>query len=74
MNVILLQVFVSLMLVAGAVALFVYTVRSRTLEHGERLSLTPLEDDALPEPASPKFPQIAAPAPGVSPVSRPGDP
>ncbi len=40
-----LQVFVSLMLVAGSVVLFVYTVRSRTLEHVDRLALAPLEDD-----------------------------
>lgn len=52
MTIIVLQVFVSLMLVAGAIALFVFTVRSRTLEHADRLSLAPLEDD-LPQPAAP---------------------
>lgn len=46
MSVIVLQVFVSLMLVVGSVVLFVWTVRSRTLEHADRLSLAPLEDDA----------------------------
>ena len=45
MNVIVLQVFVSLMLVAGSVVLFVFTVRSRTLEHADRLALAPLEED-----------------------------
>ena len=50
MSVIVLQVFVSLMLVAGSVVLFVWTVRGRTLEHSERLSLAPLEDDAAPPP------------------------
>ena len=45
MSVIVLQVFVSLMLVVGALVLFVWTVRSRTLDHADRLSLTPLEDD-----------------------------
>ena len=45
MSVIVLQVFVSLMLVVGSVVLFVWMVRSRTLEHSERLSLKPLEDD-----------------------------
>lgn len=49
MNVISLQVFVSLMLVVGAVVLFVWTVRSRTLDHADRLSLAPLEDDAQPK-------------------------
>ena len=45
MNVIILQVFVSLMLVAGFIVLYIFTVRSRTLEHADRLSLAPLEDD-----------------------------
>lgn len=45
MSVMLLQVFVSLMLVVGSVVLFVWTVKSRTLEHADRLSLAPLEDD-----------------------------
>lgn len=45
MSVIALQVFVSLMLVTAAVVLFVWTVRSRTLEHADRLSLAPLEDE-----------------------------
>jgi hypothetical protein len=51
-SIIVMQVFVSLMLVAGSVALFVFTVRSRTLEHADRLSLAPLEED-LPALASP---------------------
>lgn len=46
MSVIVLQVFVSLMLVVGALVLFVWTVKSRTLDHADRLSLTPLEDDS----------------------------
>jgi len=45
MNVMVLQVFVSLMLVLSSVVLFVFTVKSRTFEHADRLSLTPLEDD-----------------------------
>lgn len=45
MIVIVMQVFVSLMLVAGAVVLFVFTVRARTLEHSDRLALAPLERD-----------------------------
>lgn len=50
MTVLLLQVFVSLMLVAGALAFFVWVVRGRTLEHSDRLSLMPLDDDAPPAP------------------------
>ena len=75
MNIILLQVFVSLMLVAGSVALFIYTVRSRTLEHADRLSLAPLEDDARPEASkSPLSPLAGSTVPPVdSPVRGPGD-
>lgn len=65
MNVIVLQVFVSLMLVAGSVLLFIYTVRSRTLEHADRLSLAPLEEDirsAEPLSQSPKSPQSKQPS------------
>ncbi len=50
MSVIFLQVFVSLMLVAGSATLFVFTIRARTFEHADRLSLAPLEDDAPPSP------------------------
>ncbi len=45
MNVLALEIFVSLILVAAAVVLFVATVRARTLEHADRLALAPLEDD-----------------------------
>ena len=45
MNVLVLQVFVSLMLVAGSVVLFAYSVRQRDHEHADRLSLVPLEDE-----------------------------
>lgn len=51
MSVIALQVFVSLMLVAGSVTLFVFSVRQRDYEHLDRLSLAPLDDDA-PAPSS----------------------
>jgi nitrogen fixation-related uncharacterized protein len=45
MIVIALEVFVSLMLVAGSILLFIWTVRSRTLEHSDRMALAPLHDD-----------------------------
>ncbi len=51
MNVLVLQVFVSLMLVASSVLLFAYSVRHRDHEHADRLSLFPLEDDSA-RPAS----------------------
>ena len=53
MSVVVLQVFVSLMLVASSVLLFLVSVRQRDHEHADRLSLIPLEDDAA-SPASHK--------------------
>ena len=50
MNVILLQVFVSLMLVAGSVLLFAVSIRDGDHEHADRLSLLPLEDDSAVAP------------------------
>ncbi len=58
MSVMVLQVFVSLMLVVGSVVLFVFTVKARTFEHADRLSLTPLDEDQIsaqpkPQPSNP---------------------
>ena len=56
MNVIVLQVFVSLMLVVGSLVLFVWTVRAGTLDHADRLSLAPL-DEAKPAANPPQQPK-----------------
>ena len=45
MNVLSLQVFVSLMLVLGAVVALLYSVKLADHEHADRLSLLPLDDD-----------------------------
>ena len=45
MEIVTLQVFVSLMLVVGSVLLFAFTIRQRSLEHADRLALLPLQDD-----------------------------
>ena len=45
MDVIPMQVFVTLLLVLGGVLLFVFSVRKRTFEHSDRLALLPLEKD-----------------------------
>jgi hypothetical protein len=45
MEVLILQVFVSLILVVGALLLFGFTMRQRDHEHADRLSLLPLEDE-----------------------------
>lgn len=66
MSVMVLQVFVSLMLVLSSVVLFIFTVKSRTFEHSERLSLTPLESDDLSLPGKP----LGSPPPQHE---RPGD-
>ncbi len=50
MNVLVLPVFVSLVLVAGAVLALLYSVKQGDHEHAERLSLLPLEDDASDAP------------------------
>ena len=50
MNVIVLQVFVSLLLVLGSVVMFLVSVRQRDAEHADRLSLTPLEEDSACKP------------------------
>ncbi len=54
MNVLTLQVFVSLMLVASSVLLFAYSVRHRDHEHADRLSLFPLEDDSARSASAPE--------------------
>lgn len=46
MDVVILQVFVSLGLVVGSVLLFVFTWRQRDFEHADRLALLPLADDS----------------------------
>jgi hypothetical protein len=46
MGAIVLQSFVSLMLVGSAVALYLYVHHSRTFEHSDRLSLLPLDEPA----------------------------
>jgi hypothetical protein len=56
MDVLIVLVFVSLVLVAGSIVLFVFTMRQRDFEHGERLSILPLLDPtgppgAMEEPA-----------------------
>jgi hypothetical protein len=48
-EVLILQVFVSLMLVVGSVLLFAKSVRERDYEHSDRLALFPIaRDDAKP--------------------------
>ena len=48
MEIVILQVFVSLVLVAVSVLLFAYSVRRRDYEHADRLALFPIEDERTP--------------------------
>ncbi|MBX7114692.1 MAG: cytochrome oxidase [Myxococcaceae bacterium] len=60
MSIIVLQVFVSLLLVTGGVVLFIYSVRQKDHEHADRLSLIPLEDDT-PAPRSEAVRRVKTP-------------
>ena len=51
MEVLTLQVFVSLTLVMGSIILFVFTCRQRDFDHADRLALLPI--DGLEEPSIP---------------------
>jgi hypothetical protein len=44
-EILILQVFVSLVLVVGSVVLFAFTCRQRDFDHADRLALLPLEED-----------------------------
>jgi len=50
MSMVVMQVFVSLLLVGGSLVLFLHTVRQRDFDHADRLSLAPLEDDDQENP------------------------
>ena len=52
MEVLILQVFVSLMLVLSSVILFAFTAKNRTFDHADRLALLPVDDesDVVPAP------------------------
>ncbi len=45
MDVLTATIFVSLLLVVGGLVLFVSRLKSGDFEHGDRLTLLPLEDD-----------------------------
>ena len=53
MDILILQVFVSLLLVVSSVILFGFTCRQRSFDHSDRLALLPMEDDGATAPALP---------------------
>ena len=73
MEVVILQAFVSLMLVGGMLLLFAFSIKQRDHEHTERLALLPMEED---EPAGSARGSNAASdgAPGSAATSVAGDP
>ena len=52
MNVIVLQIFVSLILVLASILLFAFAAKGRDQEHAERLALLPLVPDEIDPTAS----------------------
>jgi hypothetical protein len=53
LEVVTLQVFVSLMLVVGSLLLFAFTCRQHDFEHADRLALLPLEEPTSAAPPAP---------------------
>ena len=54
MEVLILQVFVSLMLVGASLILFWFTCRQRDFDHADRLALLPVEGNEVVIPAHPE--------------------
>jgi nitrogen fixation-related uncharacterized protein len=44
-EILIMQVFVSLLLVAGSVVLFLFTTKQRDFEHADRLALLPIDSE-----------------------------
>lgn len=69
MEVLILLIFLSVVLVGGALGLFAWTVRERTFDHSDRLALLPLRD----EKRSSANQGDATSARSTSPITRKGD-
>jgi hypothetical protein len=54
LDILILQVFVSLLLVVGSVILFAFTCRQHSFDHADRLALLPVEDDVKPTAKAPR--------------------
>ncbi len=50
MDILIVTLFVSLVLVLAGLVLFVLRMRAGDFDHGDRLSLLPLQDDERSEP------------------------
>jgi len=69
MDVLILLVFVSLVLVAGALLFLLTRLKGGDFEHVDRLPLLPLEPDG-PDPLPPERPVRSAPLPAGFQVTR----
>ena len=49
MEILIMQVFVSLLLVLGSLILFGFTCRQRDFDHSDRLALLPIEEERKEE-------------------------
>jgi hypothetical protein len=45
MEILIMQVFVSLALVAGSVLLFLFATKQRDFDHADRLALLPMDEE-----------------------------
>jgi len=70
MTVLALLAFVSAVLVALSVGLFAWTVRERTFDHGDHLSLLPLSGDASDSFVASNDAPVAPEGETISPDSR----
>lgn len=52
MEILVVQVFVSLLVVLGFVVLLAYSIKQADHEHADRLSILPLQDDASDDDAN----------------------
>lgn len=62
MEVLALTIFVSVVLVVGALWFFAWNLKQRTYEHDDRLALMPLSDGPHPTTASAAVPSSSAAA------------
>jgi hypothetical protein len=72
MEVLVMQVFVSLLLVAGSLVLLAYSVKQADHEHADRLSLLPIEPDVWVRPATEPGDQPTQPADPAPQAARAG--
>jgi hypothetical protein len=61
MEVVILQVFVSLVLVVGSILLFAFTCHERSFDHADRLALLPLDRSGDPRPLPVRAPPTQKP-------------